>query len=55
MSILLDDFLRNFVNSILMPVTLCTQKEFWTESKLNVFWVVLLLHWDLEIIIGEVK
>ena len=26
-----------FCEYILMPVILCTQKEFWTESKLNGF------------------
>ena len=38
-----------------LPVTLCTQKEFWIESKLNGFLWVLLLHLDLEIFIWEVK
>ena len=35
---LLDNFLPNFVNSILMPASICTQKEFLIESKLNGFW-----------------
>ena len=35
---LLDNLLYNFVNSILMPVSICTQKEFLIESKLNGFW-----------------
>ena len=39
----LDNFLWNFGISILMPVTLCTQKEFVIESKLNGFFGVLLL------------
>ena len=34
----LDNFLWKFGNSILMPLTLCTQKEFLIESKLNGFW-----------------
>ena len=38
-----------------MAVTMCTQKEFLIESKLNGFWGVFLLHLDLEIFIGEVK
>ena len=38
MSILLDAFLLKFVNSIEMPVSICTQKEFLIESKLNEFW-----------------
>ena len=37
MSILLDNFLHNYVNSILMPVSICTQKTFLIESKLNGF------------------
>ena len=47
----LDNFLWKFGNSILMPMTVCIQKEFWIESKLKVFWgEVLLLHLDLEIL-----
>ena len=38
-----------------MPVSICTQKEFLIESKLNGFWGVLLLLLDLEIFIWEVK
>ena len=38
MSILLDNFLPNYVNSILMPVSICTQKKFLIELKLNGFW-----------------
>ena len=38
-----------------MPVTLCTQKEFWIESKLSGFFWVLLLDLDLKIFLGEVK
>ena len=34
------------LNSILMPVSICTQKEFLIESKLNGFWGVLLLLLD---------
>ena len=30
-----------------MPVSICTQKEFLIESKLNIFWGVLLLLLDL--------
>ena len=41
---LLYNCFGNLVNSILMPVTLCTQKEFWIESELNGFGGVLLLH-----------
>ena len=37
MSILLDNFVQNYVNSILMPVSICTQKKFLIESKLNGF------------------
>ena len=51
----LDNFWGNLVNGILMPVTLCTQKEFLIESKLNGFWGVLLLLLNLEIFIWEVK
>ena len=35
---LLDNVLQNFVNSILMPVSISTQREFLIESKLNEFW-----------------
>ena len=38
-----------------MPLTLCTQKEFLIESKLNGFLGLFLLHLDLEIFIGEMK
>ena len=38
-----------------MPVILYTKKEFWTESKLDGLFWVLLLHLDLEMFIGEVK
>ena len=38
-----------------MPLTTCNQKEFLSESKLNVFFGVFLLHLGLEIFIGEVK
>ena len=51
-------FLWNLVKIILMQVTLCIQKEFWIESKLNAFFSffwVLLLHLYLKIFIGEVK
>ena len=49
-------FLKNYsIFFWLMPVTLCTQKKFWIDSKLNGFFGVLLLHLDLEIFIGEVK
>ena len=51
----LDNFSWKFGNSILMPLTLCIQKEFLIESKLNGFWFFFLLHLDLEIFIGEVK
>ena len=34
----LDNFSWKFGNSILMPLTLCIQKEFLIESKLNGFW-----------------
>ena len=43
------------MNSILMPVSVCTEKEFLIESKLNGFLTVLLLLLDLEIFIWEVK
>ena len=36
-----------------MPLTMCSQKEFLIESKLNGFWRVFLLLLDLEIFIGE--
>ena len=39
MSILLYNVLQNCVNSILMPVSICTQKEFLSESTLNVFFL----------------
>ena len=55
MSILLDNILENYVNSILMPVSIYTQKEFLIESKLNGFLGALLLLSDLEIFIWEVK
>ena len=56
MSILLDNlFLKLCEYSFLMPVSVCTQKEFLIESKLNGFWGVLLLLLDLEIFIWEVK
>ena len=42
-------FCRNFLNSILMPVSVCTQKEFLIESKLNGFWGVLLVLLDLAV------
>ena len=54
-SILLYKFFKNFVNSILMPVSIFTQKEFLIESKLNGFWGVLLLLLDLKIFICEVN
>ena len=38
-----------------MPESICTQKEFLIESKLNGFLGVLLLLLDLEIFIWEVK
>ena len=38
-----------------MPVSICTQKEFLIESKLNGILGVLLLLLDLEIFIWEVK
>ena len=38
-----------------MLLSMCNQKEFLTESKLNGFWGVLLLLLDLEIFIWEVK
>ena len=39
-----------------MPVSICTQKEFLIESKLNGFVGVLLLHLDLNFHMGgEVK
>ena len=40
-----------------MPVSMCNQKEFLIESKLNKFLGVILLHLDLEIFMGrgEVK
>ena len=47
----LDNFLWKFGNSILMPLTLCTQKEFLIESNLNGFF--FLLHLDLKTFIGE--
>ena len=34
---MLNNFLDSFVNSILMPVSIFTQKEFLIESKLNGF------------------
>ena len=49
------NILSNFVNRILMPVSICPQKEFLIESKLNGFWGVLLLLLDIEIFIWEVK
>ena len=52
---LLDNFLYNFVNSILMAVSICFQKEFLIESKLNGFLGILLLLLDLEIFVWEVK
>ena len=36
-----------------MPLTTCNQKEFLIDSKLNGFFCFFLLHWDLEIFIGE--
>ena len=37
-----------------MPLTMCSQKEFLIESKLNGFFGGgFLLHWDLEMFIGE--
>ena len=39
-----------------MPLTMCNQKEFLIESKLNGFFFFFsLLHLDLEIFIGEMK
>ena len=38
-----------------MPLTKCNQKEFLIESKLNGFFGVLVLLFDLEIFIWEVK
>ena len=38
-----------------MSLTMCNQKDFVIESKLNGFWGVFLLHLDLEIFIGEMK
>ena len=38
-----------------MPLSMCNQKEFLIESKLNGFLGGFLLHFDLEIFIGEVK
>ena len=35
-----------------MPLTMCNQKEFLIESKLNGFFGIFLLHLDLEIFIG---
>ena len=49
----LDNFLWKCGNSILMPVTLCTQKEFLIESKLNWSLGGFRLLLDLEIFIGE--
>ena len=43
MNILLDNFLQNYVNSIVMPVSVCTQKKFLIESKLNGFWGVFIV------------
>ena len=40
-------FCKMFLNSILMSVSICTQKEFVIESKLNGFLGVLLLLLDL--------
>ena len=57
----LDNFLKKIGNSILMPLTLCTQKRFLMESKLIFFFFffwgggVVLLHLHLEFFIGEVK
>ena len=42
-------FCKIFVNSILMLVSICTQREFLIESKLNGFWGVLLLLLDLAV------
>ena len=36
-----------------MPLTTCNQRNFLIESKLNRFFLVFLLHFDLEIFIGE--
>ena len=36
-----------------MSLTTCNQKEILIESKLNGFFVVFLLHLDLEIFMGE--
>ena len=38
-----------------MPLSICNQKDFLIEPKLNGFLGVLLLLWDLEIFIWEVK
>ena len=38
-----------------MPLSTCNQKDFLIESKLNGFLGVLLLLFDLEIFIWEVK
>ena len=43
MNILLDNFLQNYVNSIVMLVSVCTQKKFLIESKLNGFWGVFIV------------
>ena len=49
MSIYSITFCKKCLNSILMPVSICTQKEFLIESKLNGFWGVLLLLLDLAV------
>ena len=36
-----------------MPLTMCNQKEFLIDSKLNGLFWVFLLHFDLEIFIGK--
>ena len=36
-----------------MPLSMCNQKKFLIELKLNGFFGVFLLHLDLEIFIGE--
>ena len=36
-----------------MPLTMCNQREFLIESKLNGYFGFFLLHLDLEIFIGE--
>ena len=43
------------MNNILMPVSICTQKEFLIETKLNGFWGVFVVTLGLEIFIWEVS